>query len=274
MAFECRPAQIGAMTRKLSTATFAVLLLACLDFGQPASAEDAPDGQWHFLVQPYAMFPNMKGETGIADLPTVSVDEDPQDIFDNLQMGAMLYLEARNDEWTFSSDVLFMDLGADVGHTDSTGIVTSVDGNVDVSQTGWELAAMRRLTPWFELGLGLTYNQIDVDVDLGITTPLGTNDRSAGLEENWIDPTIVARVTLPINDEWFIQARGNLGGFGIGSDLMWQVMADVGYRPSDKWIFTFGYRVIDIDYENGSGLDRFVYDMRTFGPQLKLGIRF
>jgi len=237
----------------------------------PSHAQDAGGG-WHYLVQPYAMFPNMNGETGIGDLPTIPVDEDPQDIFDNLQMGAMLYLEARNDSWTFSSDVLYMDLGSDIGGGDPP---TLLEGNVDVSQIGWELAAMRRVTPWWELGIGLTYNQVDVDLDLTLNLPIvGPTDRSGGLEENWIDPTIVSRVAFPINDKWSFQARGNIGGFGVGSDLMWQIMADVVYRQSDKWSFAFGYRVIDIDYDKGSGLDRFVYDMQTFGPQLKLGYRF
>jgi hypothetical protein len=271
MALGASWAQIAGM-RKVSTATWVAGLAPWLLSGLPAFAQNAPDGQWHFLAQPYAMFPNMKGETGIADLPAVPVDEDPQDIFDHLQMGAMLYLEARNDQWTFSSDLLYMDLGADIGGGDPP---TLVNGEVDVSQVGWELAAMRRLTPWFELGLGLTYNQVDVDTDLTFNLPIvGPTDRSGGLEENWIDPTIVMRGTWPLNDKWFVQARANVGGFGVGSDLMWQVMADVGYRPSEKWSLSFGYRVIDIDYENGSGPDRFVYDMQTFGPQLKLGINF
>ena len=86
------------------------------------------------------MFPNMKGETGIGELPPVHVDEDPQDIFDNLQMGAMLFLEARNDQWAFSSDVLFMDLEADIAPRALVG-----GGKAGVSQLGWEIAAMRRL---------------------------------------------------------------------------------------------------------------------------------
>ena len=89
-----------------------------------------------------------------------------------------------------------------------------------------------------------------------------------------IDPTIVMRGTWPINDKWFIQARGNIGGFGVVSDLMWQLMVDVAYQPSEKWFMTFGYRVIDIDYEHGSGADRFVYDVQTFGPVARLGFRF
>jgi hypothetical protein len=252
----------------MKTATLVMLLLIGSSF---AHAQNAPDGRWHYLVEPYAMFPNMRGETGIGNLPPISVDEDPSDIFDKLQMGAMLYVEARNDTWTFSSDVLFMDLGADFGDDDP---VTLLEGELDVSQVGWELAAMRRLTPWLELGLAATYNQVDVDLEVNVALPGPPTQITAGREEDWIDPTIVMRATLPINDHWFFQARGNVGGFGVGSELMWQIMADVGYRPSQKWFFTFGYRIIDIDYDSGGGPDRFVYDMQTFGPVARIGFEF
>jgi len=245
------------------------LLLAAL--AGTAHAQDAPDGRWHFLIEPYAMFPNMKGNTGIGNLPPVHVDQDPQDIFENLQFGAMLFLEARNENWAFSSDVLYMDLGADI-----EGGTLLDDGSVDVSQLGWELAALRRFSPWFELGLGATFNQLDAGVKLDVQNPLTsqTGRVSFGTTEEWIDPTIVARVTLPFGDQWFFQARANLGGFGVGSDLVWQLQADVGYRASNKWRFAFGYRVIDIDYDRGSGSDRFVYDIQTFGPVLRLGYSF
>ena len=243
------------------------LLLATM--ASTAQAQDVPDGGWHFLIEPYAMFPNMKGETGIGNLPPVTVDEDPQDIFDNLQMGAMLFLEARNDRWAFSSDVLYMDLEADI---EPATLITG--GEAGVSQLGWEIAALRRLAPWFELGVGVTYNKIDADVDIDVLGIIGPSTLSGGLTEEWIDPTLVARATLPFGDRWFLQARANLGGFGIGSELMWQLQADLGYRPSEKWRFSFGYRVIDIDYDQGHDSGRFVYDIRTFGPVLRLGYSF
>ena len=246
------------------TAISWLLLAVVVD---PAHAQD---GRWQFLLEPYVMLPNMKGETGIGNLAPVKVDQDPQDIFDNLQIGAMLFLEARSDTWAFSSDVLFMDLEAEI---EPATLITG--GEVGVSQLGWELAAMRRLAPWFELGVGATYNRIDADVDIDVLGIFGPNyTLSGGLTEEWIDPTVVARATLPFGDRWFLQARANLGGFGIGSELMWQLQADVGYRPSDRWRFSFGYRVIDIDYDQGRDAGRLVYDIRTFGPVLRLGYSF
>jgi hypothetical protein len=243
-------------------------LILCAWLAAPAVSL-AQDPGWHYLVEPYVMFPNMKGETGIGNLPPVHVDQDPGGIFDHLQMGAMLFVEARNDRWAFSSDVLYMDLEA------NTSDRSLVSGAVGVSQLGWELAAMRRLTPWLEMGVGATYNQIDAHVHFVVQLPGGMqNTLKAGGTEEWIDPTIVARATAAMGEKWFVQARANLGGFGVGSDLMWQLQADVGYRPSARWQFTFGYRVIDIDYDHGKEAGRFVYDIRTFGPVLKLGYSF
>lgn len=233
-------------------------------------AQDAPDGQWHFLVQPYVLFPNMKGETGIGNLPPVRVDEDPQDIFDHLRMGAMLFFEARNDRWAFSSDLLYMDLGADI---EPRTLVAG--GEVGVSQLGWELAALRRLAPGFELGVGATYNRLDADVDIDVSGIAGPNYTLSGSHtEEWIDPTLVMRATWPLGGRWSLQARGNVGGFGVGSDLMWQLAAHLHYRAAEKWLFSFGYRVIDIDYDQGRDSGRFVYDVRTFGPEMRLGYTF
>src|SRR5690348_10064025 len=112
MARDVAGTQIARSTREWSRRmqvriVFPWLLLAA---AAGARAQGAPDDGWHFLVEPYAMFPNMEGETGIGNLPPVHVDEDPQDIFDHLQMGAMLFFEARNDRWAFSTDLLYMDL--------------------------------------------------------------------------------------------------------------------------------------------------------------------
>ena len=90
-----------------------LLAVSGLAAGKAAIAHENDDG-WHFLIEPYVMFPNMKGDIGIGVLPPAHVDEGPDDIFSNLQMGVMLYAEAYNSRWAFSSDVLYMYLKSDV----------------------------------------------------------------------------------------------------------------------------------------------------------------
>jgi hypothetical protein len=253
-------------TRRLTCPSLAAFIATA---SLTAHAQGALDSGWHFLIEPYAMFPNMQGETGVGDLPPAPVDQDPQDIFEKLQAGAMLYAEAHNDRWAISSDLLYMKLEGDVT---PNRLVSA--GGAEVSQLGWELALLRRLSPSIELGVAATYNEIDADLHLTVNTLGGPVARNAGLTEDWIDPTLVARATIPLSDNWFLQGRGNIGGFDVGSELTWQAQVDVGYRVSDLLLLTLGYRVIDIDYDNGSGRDRFVYDMRIFGPVLRLGFNF
>ncbi len=224
------------------------------------------DSGWHYLVEPYLMFPNMKGDVGVATLPPAHVDQDPDDIFSNLQIGAMLYAEAHNERWAFASDVVYMDLESGI----SAGTVIA-GGKAEATQLGWELSALARLSPWMELGVAATYNRLDSE--LRIDTQGGATLRG-GLTEDWIDPSMVVRATIPLGDKWFLQGRGNIGGWGVGSDFYWQAQGDIGYRHSPRTLFTIGYRYISIDYDRGSGADRFIYDVDSFGPTMKVGFTF
>jgi hypothetical protein len=225
--------------------------------------------KWHFLLEPYIMFPNMHGTTGMGGLPNAQVDENPGDIFKNLQFGVMLYAEAVKGFWTVSSDLTYMKLKSDVNV--KNGIVS---GTAEVKQLAWELAVMRKLAPWFELGLAFQLNNIKSDVDLFINTSAGPQERTSEIDESWVDPSILTRVEFDLSKKWFFQFRGNIGGGGIGSDLYWQLQSYFGYRFSEQFHLSAGYRVIYIDYETGSGNDRFVYNMTTFGPVLRFGFDF
>ena len=65
-----------------------------------------------------------------------------------------------------------------------------------------------------------------------------------------------------------------VGGFGVGSQLAWQVFPAVSYRFTPLLEIEGGYRAIGMDYENGSGNEKFVYDLTTYGPQLGLKFHF
>lgn len=249
---------------KLSSIVSVLFFITTLNLHaqETTSTEDSQSG-WNFTIEPYMMLPNMSGTTGIGDvLPPVEVDANVGDIFGHLKIGAMLYMEATNDTWTVSSDVLYMKLGQDI----KTGqFITG--GDVTMQQLAWEVAGLRRVTPWLDAGVALRL----VSLDMEINTKTLLNDRNASTDETWVDPVIVARTQGMINDKWIYKVRGDFGGFGIGSDFTWQMQADFGYRFSKLFYTTLGYRVIGIDYDNGNGSDRFLYDVDTFGAVVRFG---
>jgi hypothetical protein len=88
--------------------------------------------------------------------------------------------------------------------------------------------------------------------------------------DDWWDPYIGLRGRLNITFWLYLIGRGDIGGFGIGSDLMWQTEAAVGVDLTRNLFAEAGYRAISFDYDHG-GL---TYNTITHGAQLTMGVRF
>jgi len=255
------------MERKLA----AILIAGAMVHGLYGQETGAPEREpWKFMVEPYLMFPNMSGTIGLGELPDVSVDADPADIFTKLNAGFMLFLEGRNERWAITSDFLFMGLEQAAPPSE---LINS--GNVEVTQLAWELVGLRRVLPFLELGLGARVNALSADVYLLRNAIVGEAVLIADDAGNatWVDPLIVARASTTAG-KWHFQFRGDVGGFGIGSDLSWQVQGQVGFRFTPTFLLTTGYRLLSMDYAQGSGADAFRYDINTFGPMVRLGFTF
>lgn len=230
-----------------------------------AFSQEEEKSKWHYLSEIYLMFPTMAGEVGVAGIPPVELDADAGSIFSLIKMGAMLYLEATNDDWAITSDLIYMKLGQDVVPSD---VVSS--GQVTMKQYAWELAGLKHITPWLEAGLG--GRLVSLYTGLELETLRAVNEGSAS--KTWFDPIIILRSQGAIKGKWLLQFRGDVGGFGVGSDFSWQVQANAGYRFCKLFQATIGYRYIGIKYDKGEGIERFLYDVDTYGPVVILGFNF
>lgn len=222
------------------------------------------------------MFPNMDGTTGLGSLPNVPVSANPGDIFDKLQIGTMLYVEASKGDWHVSSDVIYMKLKQDA----EPGLVIA-NGKVTMKQFAWEVAGLYSVTAWLDVGVGGLLNSLSLDTDINVNAiGGGTNNRSRELSQTWFDPMLIARTGSKPGDKFIYRFRGEIGGFGIGSKFAWQLQANAGYRFSKVFQLTGGYRLIGINYEKNNSAEgilnnnRFLYDMTTFGPEIRLGFNF
>jgi len=70
------------------------------------------------------------------------------------------------------------------------------------------------------------------------------------------------------------QVRSEIGGFGAGSDLTWQLQENSGYRISKDFQPSVGYRILSIDCDKGADTERFIYNVDTFGPVIRMGFNF
>jgi hypothetical protein len=220
---------------------------------------------WQHEFAPYLWATGMDGTAGVGPVEA-SVDVGFSDILDSLEIGFLGTYRATKGPLSLTLDVVYMGLGETA--RGPGGLVTA---DIDMDQTALEGTVGWALTERFAVFGGLRY--VDLSVDVQARTPQG-DVRSAGGNESWVDPIVGARYTLPLNDQWSLALRGDIGGFGVGSDLAWQGVAAVRWQASPRIGVLGAYRYVDMDYEDGSGAGFFKYDMSISGPALGVVFTF
>lgn len=246
-----------------------LLLAAC------CIAPAAPAAEWSHTVTPYIWGSGMSGKTAVGTAAgplEADVDVGFSDILSNLKFGAMMsYRGDRSDGWVVMADAIYMSLEAD--KRSNVGPVL-VDTTVGVKQTALEVDAGYRVNEQVTVFGGLRYNKVDADLDVIRSGPGAGASRSAGKGDSWTDPVLGVAARLPVSDGWSVGLRGDVGGFGVGSDLTWQMMASANWKVRDDLEVVLSYRYLDADYEGGSGASLFKYDMVTSGPGIGVSFRF
>jgi outer membrane receptor protein involved in Fe transport len=222
-------------------------------------------GEWQHELAPYVWASGMSGATGVGDV-VADVDMSFGDIVDQLEMGFMGTYRASRDRYSIIFDGIYMGLGAT-----ERGPGGRLKADVDLDQTALELDGGYEVVDRLTLLAGLRY--VNLSVDATTTGPLD-QARHASMDENWFDPVIGAIYKVPFADAWSFMVRGDVGGFGVGSDFSWQGMAAVRWQATPSFGVAAAYRHIDIDYESGHGDHAFKYDMAISGPALGVVFTF
>lgn len=213
-------------------------------------------GGWDHQASVYLLAAGLDGQVTVRGLDA-DVDVSFSDILEDLEMGGMAAYRGSTGRWAFMTNIVYMGLGA----TKDGALGGRTD--VDVDELAVEVDGAYRFGPRFELLFGLRGRWLDVSAAVD-RPPLSPAEESAS--QNWVDPLVGGRVELPMGEKWTFVGRGDIGGFGVGSDLAWQFQAHFDWRFTTSFGVSFGYMALDEDYEDGEGSDRFHYDVRTEGP--------
>lgn len=244
------------------TALLVALLLPAL----PAqAAEDA----WQHTLVLYGVGASIDGTTGIAGVEA-DVDVGFSDIIDNLEFGAMAAYRAERGPWSVLGDLIYMRLEQ---RKDGIGPAGNTRASVDADQIIVELSGGYAITERFSAYAGVRLWDIDLDLQVIGGGPLGETLARSG-DENWVDPLVGVRYVLPLGQQWSLVSKADVGGFGIGSDVAWQASVFADWHFAEHASMLVGFRLIDVDYEGGSGTGRFLYNVTQGGPALGLAWQF
>ena len=138
----------------------------------------------------------------------------------------------------------------------------------------WDLAdAPGKKTPSVTVDtfFGVRYTYLDISLDIK-----GADNVDG--DKHWVEPLAGIRTFWDLSERWTISLTGDIGGVAFGSDFAWNAFGLIGYRFSllaeDNARAFAGYRALSQDYTDGSGDDKFEWDVTLYGPVLGLVITF
>lgn len=234
------------------------------------AADTLDQDNWQFNLAPFYLWGiSIDGDlsVGTKQVPanlTIPVEIPFNDIFDALEAAFIVHFEGMHkSNWGFLVDVDYLKMGNDFSNAQGIGL--DVDFEVTLAEVAGQYR-VKRDAHNFDALFGLRGYSMSPEVAL-LNGPTVV-DKS----QDWLDPFVGARWIWNFAEGWSFIARGDIGGFGVGSDFVWQASGLVEWQPFQYVSFLAGYRVLDVDYEDGSGNDYFKFDATVHGPIL--GITF
>jgi hypothetical protein len=210
----------------------------------------------------YALGIGIGGEAQVGAF-SADIDVSASEVLDHLELGAMVAYRWESDTWSIQADSIFASLAGE--QEGSLGITRTT---LDLDQLMLELDGGYRLNDNFEVLFGLRYWDFDttITVHADLPPPPAQVVTSEQRSRDWVDPLVGMRAVAPINDKWSFIARGDVGGFGVGSDFAWSATAFFHWRTGENFSVAFGYRIFDFDFDDRGALNSFGLDMQQSGP--------
>lgn len=236
------------------------LLCASSVYAQDAAPQG--DVTWHFQLTPYVWMTGLKADIRASNhLPTAHVSQSFSDVLSDLDAAFFLSGTARKGRYVLHGDLTYASV------SDSATLPIGLKGSAKVTQRSttvlggynWELSP----TDSLDAMAGVRWWNIRANVQV---QPL----LQAQMQESFADPIVAARWRHQLDQRWSTLLYTDVGGFGVGSQFTWQVLAAVNYQLRDNLFLTAGYRYMSFKYREGARR----LDVGMGGPVLGATLRF
>jgi hypothetical protein len=210
---------------------------------QPLSSDD--DGGWHIAVSPYLWLPGVHGTVGVAG-KAASFRASPSDLLSHFKFGLLGFVEARHGRILTSLDMMFMRLGDDRAVPFPGLEETSANLTAKIflltPKVGIRLINAKKLKADFLTGIRYWY--FGESLQFTPFVPFLNFSKS----QSWVDPLVGGRIEMGLSRKTVFTLAGDVGGWGTGSQLEYQVAGLLGYKVKRNMTLQGGYRYLYFDY--------------------------
>jgi hypothetical protein len=237
-------------------------------FAQDATASDG----YQFFVTPYLWLASVHAttKTPLAREPEVNSNVSTIDLLSHLDgVPVMGSAEVRYGRLGFLGDVIHLPVSTDITTRD----ILFQGGNAKLrANTGTGMVLYREFedpVQFVDAGVGFRAWGFSMNLNLnGRLLPPTSVARSDG----WTDPLLGGRYHRELGNGFGLTAYGDVGGFGVGAHVDWQLIGTVDYAPNPWLNLHLGYRSLNFNYQAS---DRNLgFDVHMRGPILAGTFRF
>jgi predicted porin len=216
------------------------------------------ESEWkHTLVPLYLWGAGIEGTSQIGPV-SAPVSIEFADALDNIDTTLTFHYEANKGKLGLLVDLFHLSLAPE-----ST-LPNGASAGVDLTNNILEVGLIYR--PDNANGLEVLYGlrAMAFEMDAGI----GPGPKKNLADQDWVDAFVGLRKNIALSEKTSFTVRGDVGAGD--SDLVWNAGLLLNYHFNKTVSMFGGYRWLDYDYDTGSGLERFAYDVTYQGPAIAL----
>ena len=259
-------------TRKLLFVLFTSIAgMASVQHAACAQEVSTPGG-YQFFVTPYLWLASVHATTltPLARVPEVNSNVSSIDLLSHLEGAPFMgSFEARYGNLGFLADAIHLPVSTKITTRD----IFFQGGNAALkADTGTGIVLYRFLqdpVQFADGGLGFRAWGFSSNLTLnpGLLQGIALNRTGS-----WTDPLIGGRYHRDIGNGWGLTGYGDVGGFGVGAHIDWQVLGTVDYSLNPSWDLHLGYRSLNFNITGSEG--RFGFNVHLRGPIIAGTFRF
>ena len=213
-----------------------------------AAASTASESDWHFTVSPYLWFPGVHGNIAGPNGGEFGFSASPGDLLSHLRIGLMGVVEPRYKRILMPLDIMWIRLGSDraLPNTPGQGVANLRATEFLLTQKlGYRLIDSEKVKIDALAGFRYWY--------FGENLSFTTNTLNFSASQSWVDPLVGGRITGILTPKVEVTVGGDVGGWGVGSQIDYQAFGLLGYRIKPALALQAGYRYLYFDRRRASG---------------------
>lgn len=235
----------------------------------PEKKKTSKEKDFTFTVNPYLWTVAVGGSVQLPETQPYYFSLAFTDAVKNLKMAAMIAGRFKYKSVSLLYDAVYVKLKPDLSVPVYTGYISGTD---EIEEFTGDFSLAYRL-PIKNKNIQLDFyggtrvwsmsNKLDLTASNGSTFSRDTS-------KTWADPIFGMGGNFIFSEKWYSYIKADIGGFGVSSDWTSAFMWGFGYKFSDNWNTTLGFKRIYIDYNK----DKFIWNVSEYGLLFSLGYQF